>query len=338
MSGTVHVVVPDALDDHERVSGGNVYDRRVIDGLRGAGWSVIVHPVDAALRGADAAFAAIPDAALAMIDGLIAVSFPEAIERASARVRMIVLAHMVAGTVDESWADGEARVLAAVDHVVATSGWTRDELVRRRLVAPGDVTVAMPGSDPAPISRGSREGMELLFVGAVSWHKGVDVLVDALGSLPPRTRWRCTIAGSRTADPGFARAIEQQASDRGIADRLAMDGVLSGSALAAAYRRADVLVAPSRAEGYGMAIADAVSRGIPVVASDVGGIPATVARGAALLVAPGDAEALRGALTRWMTDPALRARLRRNAASARGRVPRWSDTLREVAVVLEGER
>ena len=65
-----------------------------------------------------------------------------------------------------------------------------------------------------------------------------------------------------------------------------MTGVLGDQELGRAYQRADLLVAPSRAESYGMAIADALRRGIPVVASRVGGIPQTVAGRAALLVPP----------------------------------------------------
>ena len=120
-----------------------------------------------------------------------------------------------------------------------------------------------------------------------------------------------------------------------------MAGVLAEDDLDRAYQRADLVVAPSRAESYGMAIADALRRGIPVVASRVGGIPQTVAASrAAVLVPPGSSRA------RWATRcddgwsiPALRARLTRRGAARRGRAcPRWSDTVDRVATTLAGVR
>src|SRR5690606_20279545 len=111
-------------------------------------------------------------------------------------------------------------------------------------------------------------------------------------------------------------------------------GVLGGADLDAAYRAADLLVAPSRTESYGMAIADALGRGIPVIASRVGGIPSTVAPGRAAVLVPPEPGALSRALDRWMTDPALRSRLKDEALRGRSSLPRWSDTVDRVAETL----
>jgi glycosyltransferase involved in cell wall biosynthesis len=88
-----------------------------------------------------------------------------------------------------------------------------------------------------------------------------------------------------------------------------------------------------------MAIADALRRGLPVVASSVGGIPQTVAPSpAAVLVPPGEPEELGDVLRRWMVDPGLRARLTEDARSARSRLPRWSGTVDRVARTLVSVR
>jgi glycosyltransferase involved in cell wall biosynthesis len=117
-----------------------------------------------------------------------------------------------------------------------------------------------------------------------------------------------------------------------------MTGALAGSRLEGAYRGADLVVAPSRVESYGMAISDALRRGIPVVASSVGGIPQTVESRAAVLVPPDRPRALGDALRRWMADPGLRERLTRQARTDRADIPHWSATVDRVAATLAGVR
>jgi glycosyltransferase involved in cell wall biosynthesis len=333
----IHAIVPDEIDDPRRVSGGNVYDRHVLDGLRDLG------PVDESLvppgAGAalDAALDRVPDDAPVMIDGLVASRSPAIVEAHARRVRIVVLAHMVAATLGIHGADaarGERRALAAATAVIATSDWTRTELVRRGLADARRVAVAVPGADPGPGAdpAGERDGGSLLAVGAVTPHKGQDVLVDALAGLTDVTGWECVLAGS-AADRRFAGAIEAAAARSG--DRIRLAGVLSGPTLDAAYRRAGLLVSASRGESYGMAIADALRRGIPVIATAVGGMPEAVRpSGAAILVPPDDPGALRAALRRWLTEPTLRTHLRTRALARRDRMPTWAETVATVAAAL----
>ena len=89
-------------------------------------------------------------------------------------------------------------------------------------------------------------------------------------------------------------------------------GVLTGRRLADAYRAADLVVAPSRAESYGMVVAEALARGIPVVAARVGGVPEAIAGSTAgILIPPNDPGALRAVLRRWREEP-------RSACGAQG--------------------
>jgi glycosyltransferase involved in cell wall biosynthesis len=224
----------------------------------------------------------------------------------------------------------ERRALAAASHVIATSNWTAAELVGRGIAQRSGVTVALPGAASGPPARGAAG--DLLCVGTVAPHKGQDILLDALGRLGSLD-WTCTVAGSRDADPAFAGRVAKTAARLG--SRVRMTGVLGDAQLRAAYQGSGLLVAPSRAESFGMAIAEARSCGLPVVAARVGGIPESVAGGGAILVGADDPAALASALEQWMTDPALRARLRAEAAGARARAPRWSTTVETIARVLE---
>ena len=334
----VHFLVPEGIDDPDRVSGGNIFDRHVRDGLADIGWDVQMTEVgtDAASH-AGAVLSSLPDGALVLVDGLVATRSPEAVEDAAGRLRIVVLAHMVEASfpdADPRGIDAERRALRAAHRVIATSEWTKRELVRRGLASAERIDVAAPGTDDAATSPGTPTGRALLCVGVVAPHKGQDTLVEALAALAAQPEWTCTIAGSLAARPDFAERIAARAAAAGVGDRITMAGVLGRDDLEAAYRHADLLVAPSRAESYGMAIGEALRRGIPIVASSVGGVPQTVSPAAAVLVPPDQPAALRQALEYWMIDPGLRARLKAGAQRAGARLPRWSDTVARIGASL----
>ena len=99
----------------------------------------------------------------------------------------------------------------------------------------------------------------------------------------------------------------------------------------------DLVVSASRRESFGMAVAEGLARGIPVVATEIGGHPEAVGRAeAALLVPPGDVVALASALRRWLTEPELRVRLRSAAAGRRATLTTWAETGRIVSDALSG--
>jgi len=324
-------VVPEGVDDPQRVSGGNVYDRRVLDGLLAGGWRVMtIEVADAAA--VEAALAEVPDGGTVLVDGLVAAWAPEAIATVSATARVVVLAHMVLAAfpdADPVAVERERRALRAAALVIATSRWTAAELVERGVVDEQRVSVAVPGATDGPPALGPAD--HLLCVGAIAPHKGQDLLLDALGRLR-ELDWSCTLAGSSAADPRFAERIAETAD--GFGSRVRMTGVLADAELDAAYRRAGLLVAPSRTESFGMAIADARARGLPVIATAVGGIPESVAGGGAVLVTADEPAALASALEQWMTDAALRRRLRSEAAECRARSPRWSTTVERIHRIL----
>ena len=84
--------------------------------------------------------------------------------------------------------------------------------------------------------------------------------------------------GSLTRDPEFVDRIGRRSRAAGIGDRVHLTGPLTGADLDAAYAAADVLVLASRAETYGMVVTEALARGLPVIASAVGGVPEAVGR------------------------------------------------------------
>jgi glycosyltransferase involved in cell wall biosynthesis len=329
----VHVIVPEGVDDPARPSGGNTYDRRVCDGLAALGWTVREHPVPGAwprpgdLAALAGAVGAIPDGALVLLDGLIASAAPEVLAPHARRLRQVVLLHMPLGDPDE------ARVLAAAAAVVTTSAWTRRRLGELYGLPADRVHVARPGADAAAPAPGTVAGGELLCVAAVTPVKGHDVLLDALAAVADLP-WRCACLGSLDRDRAFADGVRRRA--RGLGDRVRFTGPRTGAALDGAYGAADLLVLPSRAETYGMVVTEALARGLPVVATDVGGVPEALGDGPGLLVPPGDPVALAAALRAWLEDGGLRERLRGAARERRAALAGWEATASAVAAVLEG--
>jgi glycosyltransferase involved in cell wall biosynthesis len=349
---SVHLVVPDGIDDPAQPSGGNVYDRRLARGLTRLGWCVREHVAAGSWPGASdtarAALAAlvarIPDRAVVVVDGLVASSAPDILVPEARRLRLVVLVHMPrdreAGTADRyatASADEQA-LLSGATAVLTTSHWTRDQLLQRYGLGTEDVHVVEPGVDAADVAAGSESGGSLLCVAAVAAHKGQDVLLAALAALRDRA-WTCHLVGSLTRDPGFVAGLRRQARASRIDDRVCFAGPLSGESLGAAYARADALVLASHAETYGMVVTEALARGVPVVATSVGGVPQALGRAPdgtrpGLLVPAGDAAALAAALSCWLADAGLRERLRAAALDRRHALGGWDVAARAAAGVL----
>ncbi|WP_329481405.1 glycosyltransferase family 4 protein [Kribbella sp. NBC_01484] len=336
----VHFVVPDGIDDPRRPSGGNVYDRRICRGLVALGWSVHEYAVagqwtrpDAAARSAvAAALARVPDGGQVLVDGLLASVVPEVLEPEVDRLRLVVLLHMPR---DEP---PEVAALSAASAIVATSNWTRRWLLDHYALPEERVYVVPPGVDVADVAPPSPSGGRLLCVGAITPVKGYDLLLDALATLDDPA-WRCACVGSLDLDVEYVDLLHKQAEDRGLGDRVCFTGPLTGAELERAYAEADALVLASHAETYGMVVTEALARGLPVVATDVGGVSEALGHAAdgsrpGLLVPPGDPQALAQALSRWLGDACERTRLRAAARSRRLTLSDWTQTSRELSAVL----
>ena len=347
----VHVVVPEGIDDPARPSGGNTYDRRVCQGLAALGWAVQEHPVpgdwprpgQAAHSALARAARRIPDDAVVLLDGLIASSAPEALVPQAHRLRQVVLVHMPLGHRPPEGEAGAVRAreretLAAAAAVVTTSEWCRRRLGELYALPAERVHVAEPGVDAASLAPGSAGGDSLLCVASVTPDKGHDVLLDGLATVSDLS-WRCECVGSLVRDAVHADRVRRHARKGGLAERVRFRGARTGGQLDRVYAAADLLVLASHAETYGMVVTEALARGLPVLATEAGGV--TEALGYAedgtrpgLLIPAGDPPALGAALRAWLEDAELRERLRGAARERRSQLRPWRDTASAVADVL----
>jgi glycosyltransferase involved in cell wall biosynthesis len=350
----VHVVVPEGFDNPGQPTGGNIYDRRICAGLAEAGWEVLVATVAAAWpvpdEGARADLArivsAIPDGDIALIDGLIASPTAAELLPHAGRIRMTVLLHMPLATALDTRHDASAQhservMLRAATGVVVTSEWTRHQVLTRYQIPACRVHVARPGVDrvaaPARPVRG-----HLICVGTLGRHKGQDLLVEALAELGDLD-WHCVLAGPLDRDPDFVDQLQARISRLGYGHRVRLTGVLTGAALSHAYTIADLLVAPSRSETYGMAVTEALAHGLPVVAAAVGGLPEALGYSTdgirpGQLIPSGDPAALAAAIGDWLGDERHRRRLRAAARKRRSNLPGWEHTTQEIANALTRTR
>jgi glycosyltransferase involved in cell wall biosynthesis len=346
----VHVVVPEGFDDPGQPTGGNIYDRRACAGLAEAGWEVLVETVAAAWPVPDSdaraglarIVAAIPDGEIALIDGLIASPTVAELLPHAGRIRMTVLLHMPLATAIDIRHDASARrservVLRAATGVVVTSEWTRQQVLTRYEIPACRVHVARPGVDPVAAPARPVRG-RLICVGTLGRHKGQDLLVEALAELADLD-WHCVLAGPLDRDPEFVEQLQTRITRLGYGHRVRLTGVLTGAALSRAYTTADLLVAPSRSETYGMAVTEALAHGLPVIAAAVGGLPEALGSSTdgtrpGQLIPSGDPAALAAAIADWLGDERHRHRLRAAARKRRSNLSGWEQTTKQLANAL----
>jgi len=343
---SIALVAPGPLNAR---TGGYIYNQRITEGLRRQGWGVntieldasFPCPTEAALYSAGRLIADIPDETITLVDSLALGALPDVITREAARLTMVALVHqpLVAAlgfdpATHARLEEGERRALRATALVVVT-GRAALPFIAKYGVPPGQVVVVEPGTDrPEVVGPIARSGfIDLLCVGTVNQGKGHEILLEALALLRDLP-WRLTCAGSLARDPVTARRVRDTLARLRLEDRVSLVGELDVQALDACYRRADVFVLATQQETYGMAVAEAVAHGLPVVATMVGAIPELVGNDAGLLVPVGDTNALARSLALVLSDADLRVRLAEGARLHRTRLPTWDEACSRMARAL----
>lgn len=328
-------------------TGGYAYDRRIISELGKLGWQIDIvglgegfpFPGDATRKAAHEQLLAIPSDRVVVVDGLALGALPETARKLD---RLVALVHHplavesgISVEQAENLRASEQAALSAARHVVVTSATTAQQLSSHYAVPTERMTVVRPGSDPVSPAQRSVDGtVRLLSVGAVVPRKGYDILIAALAALPDLP-WSLIIAGDCTRNPKVAAQLKADIEHHGLGSRVTVLGAVSPERLSELYAEADIFALASRFEGYGMAYAEAIAHGLPVVGTTAGAIPGTVPTDVGLLVAPDDAPAFTLALRRLIGDANERQRFASAARSAASQLPTWSESAKLFSHALE---
>jgi glycosyltransferase involved in cell wall biosynthesis len=331
-------------------TGGYAYDRRIIAELSAAGWDAQVldigdgfpRPTAAERAAALRRLGELPKERPIVIDGLAFGVLAKEAQALAHGCRLVALVHhplaLESGlSVRESAAlcASERAALACARHVITTSASTARLLLADYGVVDDRLSIVRPGTDRVEVRpRPPAAVIDLLAVGSVVPRKGYDILVAALARIPDLP-WRLTIAGDRERGAETARRLDVEIARLGLAGRITFAGAVGSERLMELYADADLFVLPSRFEGYGMAYAEAIAHGVPVVGTRAGAIPDTVPAGAGVLVPPDDVDALAVVLRRLIESPAERERLAAGARAAAAMFPTWPEQAKQFARVLE---
>ena len=334
----------------ETPTGGYIYDRMVIDGLRAAGWHVDVvslgegfpAPSESTRCRALDLLRSLAHPCPVIIDGLAYGVLPEAREHLHPANPIIALVHhplaLETGTTASQaqlLKASETLALSFAAHVIVTSPSTGRELIKHYQVDDDILTVICPGTDRANqlASPGTQPRLNMLAVGAIVPRKGFISLVHALAPLAGLD-WTLNIVGDPTRSPETARALSSAIEQTGLKGRINLLGTRTRLELEKLYAASDLFVLASEHEGYGMAYAEALAHGLPVIGTHAGAIPDTVPSEAGLLVDPGNVEALSTALKSLLQDRDLLAKLASGARQVSTTLPTWEDASRQFERVL----
>lgn len=332
--------------DIATLTGGYLYERRLLEGLRRIGHDVLHLPLPASfpdpsqadMATAVATLTAVPPDRPLILDGLVFGAIDTA-GLAQVRAPIVAMVHhplALESGLDPARRDHLFRTekanLRLARHVLVPSPHTRRILIDRYGVAPDRITVARPGVErprlpPAPVTPPL-----ILSVGILHPRKGHDILVAALSDLLDLD-WQAIIVGTPWDIP-YADALARGIAASPAVCRINLAGQVAPDVLDRLYAQASLFALATRYEGHGLVFDEAVVRGLPVVGCDTGAVADTVPAAAGLLVPPDDARAFAAALRGLLTDDALRQRLALGARDAGRVLPGWDHPARVASEVL----
>lgn len=239
----------------------------------------------------------------------------------------------------------ETRYLETVNAFIFNSRTTRRDVAEVLGDMKGHV-VAYPGGDRLKpditaqnvIERasGSRP-LRLLFIGNLIPRKGLHTLVDALAISGPG--WRLDVVGS-DADPGYSARMKMLVSEKGLSERVTFHGALDDNTLKGLLEKSHVLAVPSSYEGFGIVYMEGMGFGLPALATTSGAASETIKHGVnGFLVAPDDVSGLAQHVMRLVQDRTLLAEVGLKALTTYEDHPTWeqsAETVRQFLLEIAG--
>lgn len=330
----------------ETETGGYVYDRHLVGGLRDLGWRVdhvavgesFPEPTASDMDYAREVLTALRSDQPVIIDGLALGAIDTNIVT-EMRAPLWALVHhplayeggLEARRREKLYAIEKAN-LSMARGVIVPSNHTRQLVVSEYGIAPSRVHVVTPGiTRPSAVANPSSPPV-IVSVGIIAPRKGHDVLLRALlqiESLP----WEAVIVGG-VRDENYLSELVALREQLGLDSRVEFAGEVSHDEREVLYRRASIFALATRFEGYGMVFDEAMAHGLPIVSCDTGAVGDTVAPGAGVLVPVDDPEAFAVALREVLTNSSAREVMSQAGLEAAKHFRGWDAAAASVAHIL----
>ena len=334
--------------DITTLTGGYIYERRLLEGLRALGRDVTHLELGASfpdpsaqdMDDAIAQLCGLSSECPLILDGLV---YGSIATEGLARVRAPIVGMIHHPLAHESGLEPARRDhlfrterdnLALAAHVLVPSPHTKRILIEEYAVPPERITIARPGTEPPRHPAAPVFPPLILSVGIQHARKGHDILLRALAEVTDLD-WQAVIVGG-AHDPAHAKYLAQLHRDLGLDGRVRLAGRVEQEPLTWLYAQASIFALATRYEGYGIVFDEALAHGLPIVSCDTGAVPDTVPSEAGRLVPPDNSGAFATALRALLTDAAEREA---RAAAARrygAALPDWTETCRIASRVLDG--
>ncbi|MBI4763106.1 MAG: glycosyltransferase family 4 protein [Deltaproteobacteria bacterium] len=321
----IHFIIPGEL---EQLTGGYIYDRKIITGLSERGYRVVLHnpgndfpfPGRESLDQYHKILKAIEPGETVIIDSLALGPAEEIISLFSAQNPMVALMHLplfMNPSFNEKekkfFKFQETRALSKMRVIIAVSRHTK-QMIQKCGINPSLIQVINPQAESLKRKENYPVApRNLLCVANYTRNKGHSMLIEALVDLK-NPDWIMRCYGDQTMERDYFAKMRQMVNSYGLENRILLNGPWPHEALPEVYRSSDLFILPSEYESYPMVLAEALVYGIPVVAAKAGGIPEVVPEGAGILFKPRSIDSLRAAINEVIGNNGLYKNLCHKAA------------------------
>ncbi len=332
------------IGDINRLTGGYLYERKLVEYLRGKGVEVDV----IGIREVPYPYILHLFSNLSFIFQFLGKNYDFVLEDEMAhpalflfnfwlryvkRAKIVVIVHLLWWKAAKG---GKAHFVRFVEKImfksahliIANSKHTKEEIEGMGIPAEF-IEVVYPGFDvlsgTGRMVRRPHEGVNLLSVAICDPRKGLDTLLEAIHRLN-NPKIKLDVVGDDSIDPAYSERLKEQVAASGLEEKVVFHGVVRAEELRRFYSEADIFVLPSLYEPFGIVFAEAMSFGLPIIATNAGGIPELVEEGEnGFLVPPGDVDSLVDAIDKLASDAELRERFGRNGYEKSRKLNTWAD-------------
>ncbi len=342
--------------DLQTLTGGYIYDRRIVSELTALGWEVELlslgsgfpFPDQETINKAEQLLSQVQDDKPIVIDGLALGAMPESIAQVAVNHPIIALIHHplayesgLTANQQVKLQQSETLALSYAKHVIANSPLTAQTLTESFGVESKRISTVIPGTNRVfhPLHQvrthfTNQDPFKWISVGSIIPRKGFGVLIESLAQLNDLP-WNLSIVGDTTRDPCAYADLLHSIACFDLQDRIQIHGAIDYELLDTLYRNADGFVLASLFEGYGMAYAEALSYALPIIGSSGGAIAQTIPDSAGILTPPGDVPTLSAALRLLMNDRGRREQLSLGAQVAAKKLPTWPESAKIFADIIQ---